>query len=396
MLRIILTSEGTEGDVSPVWAIARALAQRGHRVSLVTHRAFVQRFQVDGFDVHAMDSGSDYDGFLGACEGLNDPRTAASVFRDHFLPWARTGAAILQSLVEDSPEAILVTNATPGIAARLVSAAQGLPLVALCTYPDNLRTAALVELMVCERLRDHVSALAHSYGIRTDLRSWWRTPARQLALWPRWFFDGSTFGCLHTGFCWTERASKLDDLPPPRPRDVLITGGSATLAGAQFIEVATRGCDIAGTNALLVSRHFKPPPGSAVEHQSHVASMTVAIARSRIVINHGGMGTIGQCLDAGKPQLLLAHGGDRPFNARLVQSSGAGISLPRNRWTGDEVAAAIRDLLAYARDQPTFTRASGPNLAIERSCDLIERVGVERCDLLAHQRSLKDHEESSA
>jgi hypothetical protein len=367
-------------------AIARALAYRGHHVSLVTHHTFLQRFQIDGVDVHAIDSGKEYVAFLSACEGLNDPRTAPSVFRDHFLPWARRGAAILQSLVQDDPEAILVTNATPGIAARLISAAQGLPLVTLCTYPDNLRTATLAELLVCELLADHLEVLTCSYGIETDLRSWWRAHALRIAFWPRWFFDGSSFGnCHHAGFCWTDRANDLDDLPSLMAGQVLITGGSATLASAQFIEAATRGCDLAGVKALLVSRHFVPPPTSAVEHRSHVASMTAAIARSRIVIHHGGMGTIGQCFYAGRPQLILAHGGDRPFNARLVQTLGKGIALPRNRWTGSEVASALAELLRQDGGYRIVPTTSEPKLAIEMSCDLIEGVDRMQRDLVAQQ-----------
>jgi sterol 3beta-glucosyltransferase len=61
------------------------------------------------------------------------------------------------------------------------------------------------------------------------------------------------------------------------------------------------------------------------------------------VVHHGGSGTTGAGLRAGKPTVIVPAGGDQPFWGRRVHELGAGTPpIPRKRLTVENLAAAIR------------------------------------------------------
>jgi sterol 3beta-glucosyltransferase len=61
------------------------------------------------------------------------------------------------------------------------------------------------------------------------------------------------------------------------------------------------------------------------------------------VVHHGGAGTTGAGLRAGKPTVIVPAGGDQPFWGRRVHKLGAGTApIPRKSLTAENLAAAIR------------------------------------------------------
>ena len=61
------------------------------------------------------------------------------------------------------------------------------------------------------------------------------------------------------------------------------------------------------------------------------------------VVHHGGAGTTGAGLRAGKPTVIVPAGGDQPFWGRRVHELGAGTApIPRKRLTAGNHAEAIR------------------------------------------------------
>jgi UDP:flavonoid glycosyltransferase YjiC (YdhE family) len=75
--------------------------------------------------------------------------------------------------------------------------------------------------------------------------------------------------------------------------------------------------------------------------------------------------------------LVVPYGWDQPDNAFRVERLGAGLHLPRNKYTVDSASAAIGLLL----DNPRFSavsaelasRIQGEN-AIESACDAIDSL----------------------
>lgn len=78
------------------------------------------------------------------------------------------------------------------------------------------------------------------------------------------------------------------------------------------------------------------------------------LPRSRLVIDHGGAGTVLGALRNGLPQLVLPRGADNFHNAAAVRAAGAGLSLDPDEVSPESVATAVTMLLT----EPSFTAAA--------------------------------------
>jgi rhamnosyltransferase subunit B len=77
--------------------------------------------------------------------------------------------------------------------------------------------------------------------------------------------------------------------------------------------------------------------------------------RAAVIIHHGGVGTTGQALRAGRPQLVVPHMLDQFDNARRIARLGVGASLTAKRFTPDRARAKLSRLLEH---KPYQTQAA--------------------------------------
>jgi MGT family glycosyltransferase len=91
------------------------------------------------------------------------------------------------------------------------------------------------------------------------------------------------------------------------------------------------------------------PP--AVKVQNYVPHESV-LPHARLVIHHGGMGTLLECLRAGVPSICIPLGRDQHDNAHAAEALGVTTSLGADA-TSFDIGAAVRDAL----DSPRATRA---------------------------------------
>ncbi|GAB3433033.1 glycosyltransferase [Flindersiella endophytica] len=75
---------------------------------------------------------------------------------------------------------------------------------------------------------------------------------------------------------------------------------------------------------------------------------------SRLVVSHGGSGTMLGAFGHGLPQLMLPQGADNFLNAEAAQRAGAALSLPPGEVSAAAIAAAASRLLT----EPEFTAAA--------------------------------------
>jgi MGT family glycosyltransferase len=69
------------------------------------------------------------------------------------------------------------------------------------------------------------------------------------------------------------------------------------------------------------------------------------LAQSDLFIHHGGNNSFCEALNFGKPSLIMPYCWDGHDNAQLATETGVGARLHRSKWTEDELATAIEDLL---------------------------------------------------
>src|SRR5262249_5901453 len=105
--------------------------------------------------------------------------------------------------------------------------------------------------------------------------------------------------------------------------------------------------------------------------------------RAAAIVHHGGIGTTGLAMRAGRPMLVMPCAWDQPDNAARVTRLGIARTIPPHRYTPARVATELRRLL----DAPTYAQrasAVGAEVAQEDgvrvACDAISEV-LERSGL---------------
>lgn len=179
---------------------------------------------------------------------------------------------------------------------------------------------------------------------------WWHSPHGVVGLFPSWFCPPAPD--------WPSPLT-LTNFPlwnAPGPSvscegAVVFTPGTANMHAGAFFEAASRACTLLGVSPLFLTAH--PPPGvRAVAY----APLDQVLPGCAAFVHHGGIGSVSQGLAAGVPQLIMPLAHDQFDNAARVQSLGAGTWLPPSRFTGLNVARALRSLLGR---RLTFACESG-------------------------------------
>jgi UDP:flavonoid glycosyltransferase YjiC (YdhE family) len=101
------------------------------------------------------------------------------------------------------------------------------------------------------------------------------------------------------------------------------------------------------------------------------------MARARLVVTHGGHGSVTRALLHGKPLLVLPCGRDQADNAARVAARGAGLVLAPDAAPA-EIAAALRRLLT----EPAFA-AAARELGARMRADSDEMIVVETLETIA-------------
>ena len=85
--------------------------------------------------------------------------------------------------------------------------------------------------------------------------------------------------------------------------------------------------------------------------------------RARVIVHHGGMGSTGQALRAGVPQLVVPHMGDQYDNGYRVAALGVGAVLEARRFTAARAATAIAAIMGESH--VTAARSLGERVSVE-------------------------------
>jgi rhamnosyltransferase subunit B len=99
--------------------------------------------------------------------------------------------------------------------------------------------------------------------------------------------------------------------------------------------------------------------------------------RAAAVVHQGGIGTTGQALASGAPQLIVPFSHDQPDNAARVARLGCGHSLLREKYNATRAAHELGALLKaskYFEAARRTAQAMQHEDGIGTACDVIESV----------------------
>lgn len=362
MPKILLVTHYTGGDVYPFLHIGKALVDRGYSVALFTHCIYEKQAKELGMDFVAWDTTEEYGIFLEyilnsqeifqnyqGVEDIYEYYWTAEEFRKEYekiLPYCR-----------NPEEIVIVARRDSSTAALLIAEKYHIPIMTVFVAPSYMNKLHTVEAIFDEILTKQLNILRAELGIAcvTSWREWCNGVKHNIALWPEWF-SGPTANWPPLVDCvgFPLRGAGSPDGLPKEVNDflakgeppVLITTGSAIVLEERTYEDLINACNQLGYRAIIITKDKEKisPNLPSTIFWCDLLNLDKLIPKTKIIIHHGGIGTASAALCAGIPQLIMAHGMDRPFNASVLQQLGVGVFLPLLQWRLKFIVEAMKQL----------------------------------------------------
>ena len=397
-MRFLVAAFGDPGHVFPAIALGRALAGRGHEVTIETWEE--RRAAVEGAGL----------GFVAAEEyRMFPPPDPDSPEGAHAAEAAR---ALMPLLEEMRPDAVVsdILTLAPALAAEVAGVPRatliphiypvvepGLPFFSVGLRPPRTplgravwragQRALNVGLeqgrsdLNKQRARLGLPSTERFHGgISTDLALVGTFP--QLEYPRRW-----PTGVEVTGPMSFEIPHPEIELPPGDDPLVLVAPSTAHDSRNHLVRTALAALAgepvrvVATTNRVVPQRPIEVPDNAVlVEWLSYSQLMPAA----SLVVSHGGHGTVARALSAGTPLLISPFIGDMSETAMRVGWAGAGLALPWRLCRPGPLRWAARHILG----DPDFATRAGELAAWTKEHDGAER-GAKLVEELARRQGEK-------
>ena len=343
--------------MSPFIEIGRRLKARGHTVSLITHFGYEEIAKRAALQFVAVDSPQEYQEFIADQHLLNDPRGVPEFIRRHSLSKiVKHSALIAQSC--QSRNTVLVTRDLFDTAIRLTAEKSRLPLRWIFGFPSQATTWKLRQQLFTEVLRPDIDRARAALGLQKVVEGDARLeyPSGAIGLWPEWFasveFD-LPFKVTPVGFFRDDGGHEgaipeiIQNAMNKSATAILITAGTGMYLDAEFYAASAEACRLLNVLGILVAQHKEQLPGDYPGCVGWVGYVPFGklMPQVKLVIHHGGMGTLGCAMAAGIPQLVLPKGADRPDNASHLKKLRIAEFLPPPKWQPAIIADAMLRLL---------------------------------------------------
>lgn len=412
--RILFATAGSLGDLHPCIALALELKRRGHHVTIAStpfYQPRIERLGLTFKPVRPDFDPTDSD-MIARCRDIK--RGPEVLIRELILPHLNDSYADLLAAARGTD---LMLAGELMYAAPLVAEKLSLPWASVILSPcsflsahDPSLLAPMPALIHLRKAGWRVNRAILDFGSMTT-HSWWK-PVRELrekeGLGPGGnplteakfsphlvlaLFSSSLakaqpdwpVSTLQPGFVFYDQAHQPDHLGEDleaflasgKPPIVFAQGSTAVHDAGDFYEVSIAAARRIGRRALLIGA--KPSPefqGDDVLVLAY-APYSEVFPRASVVVHQGGSGTTGQAMHAGRPQLIVPYGWDQPDNAVRIERTGAGLPLPRKRYSVDTAAQTLSHLIAdtgYAQNAAALSKHMRAEDGITTACDAIENL----------------------
>ncbi|MEV7230244.1 nucleotide disphospho-sugar-binding domain-containing protein [Polymorphospora sp. NPDC051019] len=397
MATVVLTTHGTNGDVLSFVQLGRALAGRGHDVTIATHARYGPTARAAGIGFVALDTEQEYVRYLADARDMLDARVGSASLpdlrghyeRNNLFGQIRREVEVVAARHRPG-ETVVVGRHTSGLSALIAAEAFGVPAVWVAMTPAQHLLLPVQAHVHRTELAAGVDAVRADFGLPpvTDWPAWMSGADRQIGLWPKWFDAAgppTPAGVDRVGFLLNDAAESgeppavLTDLLAAGEPPVLVAASSGQMLWEPFYAAALAACRRAGRRVVLVSPHPESLPDPLPPEVTWFPRLPYreVVPHMAAVIHHGGIGTLGRCLVSGVPQLVLAHSFDQPDTGARLQRLGVARWLPSTRWDPDLAGELLVELLAeprYAERSRRFGAAVDIAATAAAACASIESV----------------------
>lgn len=416
MAKIVLATIGSLGDVHPKVALALELKKRGHDVTIAAMDYYRERIEPLGIRFssmapHLVPGDKDL-----ARELMDSRKGSEKILREIIMPSLRRMYGDLMRAVDGAD--VLITGEIV-YAAKSVVEKTGIKWVTTSLQPGTMFSGYDPFVPPTVEWIEHLRFLGPTFHralfqvLLWTIRDWWR-PYRDfrrelgldenhdplikgkfsdhlhLALFskmigpPQRDWPSNT---VQPGFCFYDGADDIQKMPVDlqsfldagEPPIVFTLGSAAVMDARDFFEQSAGAARQMKRRAVLLYGVFNNPPagmgGDVVGFD--YAPYSQVFPRAACVVHQGGVGTTGQVLRSGVPQLIVPFAHDQPDNAARCRRIGVGEITPRNNYNASTARSGLSKLLntgnyrARAREVADTVR-SEPGTS--GACDAIESV----------------------
>jgi UDP:flavonoid glycosyltransferase YjiC (YdhE family) len=390
---VLLGAFGDPGHAFPMIALGRALAARGHDVTLQTWKRWQEPIEAEGLrfaaapEYHVFPSGPEpLDFYEAVVHATNDTLPlVAELQPDVVVADILTLAPALAAEIHGVPHATLIPHVYPhgrpdfpiySLGARLPRSALGRAFWRRAQKPvakglelgrmELNDTRARLGLGPVERVHGGISARLALVGTFPQLE------------YPRPWPDG-----VHVvGPLMWEPPARDVELPPGDEPLVLVAPSTAQDPEHTLLRGALEGLADAPVRVLATWNRRLPPQPLPVPENARVVewvSYSRTMPHCDVVVCHAGHGTLARALASGCAVVAAPAVGDMNENAARLDWSGAGVRVPRRfvsaRPLRLAVERALGDAAIRARARELGAWADGHDAGAAAAA-LVERLAV--------------------
>lgn len=414
---IVFSGSGTSGDLYPLIGLALELSQRGFLIRFLTnefHRDLVEDygfgFLNSGTRQQHMDFHNDariWNPALDAAEigfdGFIRPAIRASY--DHIVEQHKAGrnVAVVSTypLLNGAAMAAIVLaipHVTVTLSPRYIQShiAPPAPLGWMLPTWIPLRVRRLafktIASTAARRLQRkeyflHLNQIRQSYGLDPitafNMQEVYLKSHLHLAMFPSWFgmpapdwpsnlhiIGFPQFNQMRLG-----ARMVVDDFIDRHGSPIVFTSGTGIMDSSSLFYEAKEICELLGLPGLFIGKvSGYSNCADARFLQVDYIDFRYVLPKSRIIVHHGGIGTLAEAVRARIPQLIRPLAFDQYDNADRVHRLGLGTFVLPKHFRAIGVARIIRALLDYRETTDlidSFASRVTNDQALRRACDLI-------------------------
>jgi rhamnosyltransferase subunit B len=387
MANIVFLTRGSGGDLYPFIPVCIELRSRGHRVTVIADPEFesiVVSYGLGFVPAYLREQAQRFDLLLSQRNGSWGQR-----FNPELVVLQLNLCLKIYHRIKEQSESdatILVCHDNSGPLGQTIAELLRLSYVKVFLSPYSIMKIPLYDrndllAIIINRFREVMNLPPVD-----DWGAWLTSPRWKIGLWPEWFGPNEPdWMCriVHVGFVQNpevevgEIPRELKEFMAGGERAVLITHGTSEPEKPHFFEASIEACAELGLKGVVVAAHETGIPEvlpSNIRRYRYLPFASLQPLMSAIIY-HGGIGTLNQAVIAGLPQLILAHGHDRPDNGQRVRRLGIGESLAPTHWRADRVKEALSRLMTpQVRERCRQLSIERPKTLdpVRTACDLIE------------------------
>ncbi len=388
-MRIVLSNIGTYGDINPLIALALELKRRGHTPIMALPGVYQSRIAPIGLEFHAIRPDIDptnnvlvemvYDIKHGTEHGL----------RDFLFPSLRQTYDDLLDAATNPARADLLLLGELNYAGPIVAEITGIPWASYVLAPLSFfsafdppvlppypklakadkrvpgfgRVIKRVARFVSRKWPEPIYELREELGLprgENPLFDAKHSPYLVLALFSRVLGTKQKDwppNTVITGFAFYDADAGNAKLPANleqfvangEPPVVFTLGSAAVLAAGDFYEVSAKAAMELGKRAvLLIGTDPRNRPREKMPESiciAEYAPYSKLFSSASVVVHQGGVGTTAQCMNAGRPMLIMPYSHDQPDNARRMKRLGVAKVIQKSDYTPRSVTRKVRAIL---------------------------------------------------